>query len=105
MLQEKTSEDVSPEGDREASSSTNEKNEKEYQLMDIALPHERYKSVLIQAYMLDEAWAHGRTCVCAWLKVLLLYSLEQTWSSDFPVSFLEKRKIAIIFNKDIQKRF
>ena len=56
MLQEKSDEDGSPsaEGDNEAKASLQSK---EYELMDIALPqvHERYKNVLIQAYMLDEA--------------------------------------------------
>jgi len=56
MLQEKSNEDGSPsaEGDNEAKTTSQSK---EYELMDIALPqvHERYKNVLIQAYMLDEA--------------------------------------------------
>ena len=55
MLQEKNNEDISPSvhGDETKASLQS----KEFELMDIALPQvqERYKNVLIQAYMLDEA--------------------------------------------------
>ena len=56
MLQEKSNEEASPsaEGDKDAEASSRCK---EYELIHISLSelHERYKRVLIQAYMLDEA--------------------------------------------------